>query len=155
MKKVITICLLVVTLLVGGMTVEAKTTKKKGRTRTTQTYSSQWNGDIPPASFLANTFFFGSDHPNNKNILKDHGYTPVTREFRDDCYVKEGVCEIEVAYSAQSMEIFIVVYDSEQRNWLYNNILSFKKSQKSNSPFFGTWVDGTTIFFGYSKWSYD
>ena len=36
MKKVITICLMVVTLLVGGMTVEAKTTKKKGKARTTQ-----------------------------------------------------------------------------------------------------------------------
>ena len=39
MKKLITISLLVITLLVGGMTVEAKTTKKKSKARTTQTSS--------------------------------------------------------------------------------------------------------------------
>ena len=43
MKKVITICLLVVTLLVGGMTMDAKTTKKKGKARTAQTSSSNIN----------------------------------------------------------------------------------------------------------------
>lgn len=37
MKKLITICLLVVSLIIGGMTLEAKTTKKKSRARTTQT----------------------------------------------------------------------------------------------------------------------
>ena len=31
MKKVITICLLVATLLLGGLTLDAKTTKRKGR----------------------------------------------------------------------------------------------------------------------------
>ena len=40
MKKVITIYFLVVNLLVGGMTVEAKTTKKKAKERTTQTTST-------------------------------------------------------------------------------------------------------------------
>ena len=40
MKKVITICLLVVTLLAGGMTMDAKTTKKKSKTRTTKTVGS-------------------------------------------------------------------------------------------------------------------
>lgn len=37
MKKVITICLLVVTLIVGGMTIDAKTTKKGSKTKTTST----------------------------------------------------------------------------------------------------------------------
>ena len=37
MKKIITICLLVVTLLVGGMTAEAKTTKKKSSKKSSQT----------------------------------------------------------------------------------------------------------------------
>ena len=37
MKKIITIALLVVTLLVGGMTMDAKTTKKKPKARTSQT----------------------------------------------------------------------------------------------------------------------
>ena len=41
MKKVITICFLVVTLLAGGMTMDAKTTKKKSsKARTTSTQKS-------------------------------------------------------------------------------------------------------------------
>ena len=41
MKKVITICLLAITLLIGGMTVDARTSKKstKKTTSTTQNYS--------------------------------------------------------------------------------------------------------------------
>lgn len=37
MKRVITICFLVATLLVGGMTMEAKTTKKKSTKKSSQT----------------------------------------------------------------------------------------------------------------------
>ena len=40
MKNVITICLLVVVILVGGMTVEAKTTKRASKATTTQTKRS-------------------------------------------------------------------------------------------------------------------
>ena len=40
MKRVITICLLVVSIFVGGMTVDAKTTKTTKKARTTQTTSS-------------------------------------------------------------------------------------------------------------------
>ena len=41
MKKLITICLLAMTLIAGGMTMDAKTTKKKTKARTSQT--------IPPS----------------------------------------------------------------------------------------------------------
>ena len=37
MKKIITICLLVVTFLAGGITMDAKTTKKKAKAKTSQT----------------------------------------------------------------------------------------------------------------------
>lgn len=37
MKKIITICLMIVTLLAGGMSMEAKTTKKRSKAKTTQT----------------------------------------------------------------------------------------------------------------------
>ena len=40
MKKLITICLLVVTLLVGGMTMDAKTTKKKSKGSSSKQSSS-------------------------------------------------------------------------------------------------------------------
>ena len=36
MKKIITICLLILTILIGCMPLEAKTTKKKSKTKTTQ-----------------------------------------------------------------------------------------------------------------------
>ena len=157
MKKVITTCLLVVTLLVGGLTLEAKTTKKKGKSKTTQTSSApsaQWNGDIPSAKIIEQ-FFMGSlseaQKSKYKNQFINHGYH---FEDYDDIAIKEGVCEIEVSYS-QSIEIFIEVYDSELRNWLYNNIRSFKKSQKSNAPFYGVYMVEDKIFFGYSKWAYD
>ena len=69
MNKVITICLLVVTLLLGGMTMEAKTTKKKStKTKTTQTSSAQWNGDIPSASVIAQFFMGGYPKHKSPNI---------------------------------------------------------------------------------------
>lgn len=47
MKKVITICLLVATLLVGGMTMDAKTTKKNYKKSTSRnSISRQRNGII-------------------------------------------------------------------------------------------------------------
>lgn len=49
MKKVITICLLVITLLVGGMTTYGKTTKKKSSKSSS---SASWNGDIPSAAVV-------------------------------------------------------------------------------------------------------
>ena len=55
MKKVITICLLVATLIAGGMTMDAKTTKKK--TRTTASRSSSNDG----ASYLYSYMFFSAD----------------------------------------------------------------------------------------------
>ena len=40
MKKVITICLMIITLLIGGMTAEAKTTQKNTKAKTIQTASN-------------------------------------------------------------------------------------------------------------------
>ena len=156
MKKVITICLLVVTLFVGSMTMDAKTTKKKStRGKTTQTSSAQWNGDIPSAKIIEQ-FFMGGLSEAQKSKYRgqfiNHGYH---FEDYDDIAIKDNVCEIETQRSAQSIEIYIVVYDSELRNWLYNDILNFKKSQKSNSRFYGVYMVDDKIFFGYSKWAYD
>ena len=157
MKKIATILMLVVAVLVGGTTLDAKTTKKKGKSKTTQTSSApsaQWNGDIPSAKIIEQ-FFMGSlseaQKSKYKNQFINHGYH---FEDYDDIAIKEGVCEIEVSYS-QSIEIYIKVYDPELRNWLYNNIRSFKKSQKSTGRYYGVYLDGDTIYFGHSKWSYD
>ena len=66
MKKVITICLLVVTLLVGGLTVEAKTTKKKSKIKSSKTTSNSYNnpftkkykGYIGPYSVIVTLTFY-------------------------------------------------------------------------------------------------
>ena len=71
MKKVITICLLVVTLLVGGMTMDAKTSKKKSSKSSS---SATWNGDIPSAAVIVKLF-----DSNDGSQLVKHGY-----KFRDD-----------------------------------------------------------------------
>ena len=60
MKKIITIALLVVTLLVGGMTVDAKTTKKKAKTKSHSTvigkfeYTTDIYGSKATISLLSN-----------------------------------------------------------------------------------------------------
>ena len=153
MKKIITICLLVVTLLLGGMTMEAKTTKKKAKAKTASTSSAKWNGDIPPASFIANTFFFGSRFPNNENILKNHGYTMVKEYGGIVNASKEGVCEIGFQSWAHSMEVSITVYNTTQREWLYNSIRSFLKSEGRHSGYEAV-LDGNSIYFSLSRWSH-
>ena len=67
MKKIATILMLVVAILVGGMTVNAKTTKKKNKARTTQNSKSAVDG----ASKLDyDTFFSDEGGIEIKNILE-------------------------------------------------------------------------------------
>lgn len=51
MKKIVTILILVATILAGGMTIDAKTTKKKAKakakTSKTSSASKNWNGENP------------------------------------------------------------------------------------------------------------
>lgn len=154
MKKAITICLLVITLLAGGMTMDAKTTKKKGKAkaRTTQTTSSKWNGDIPSASFLADTFFFGYDHPNNGSTFKSHGYT-IREEYGSvEAARKEGVCEMEVENYAKTIQLEIKVYDSADGDWLYNNICNYIKSKGKRSGLIVSKEGNEITFMLSSEW---
>lgn len=67
MKKIITICLLVITLLAGGMTAEAKTTKKKGKARTTQSNKSTVDGS---SKLDYDTFFSDQGGFEFKNMME-------------------------------------------------------------------------------------
>ena len=65
MKKVITICLLVITLLTGGMTMEAKTTKMNSKNKTSQnTKISSPAGHIYKCKFpdFSFKFVFNTDN---------------------------------------------------------------------------------------------
>ena len=64
MKKVITICLLVITLLVGGTTIDAKTAKKK---------STKAKTSLTVLNFVKSTGR-GYCVPYNTSILTSHGY---------------------------------------------------------------------------------
>lgn len=94
MKKIITICLLVITLLVGGMTLDAKTTKKSAKTSQSRKSSS--------SSFTVNSFIKGTYNGYElkslkqiKSLLTSNGYkylgseyTQVS-EFDADAYIYE------------------------------------------------------------------
>ena len=152
MKKVIAICLLVATLLAGSISLDAKTTKKKGKTRTTQTASAQWNGDIPSAKIIEQ-FFMGGLSEAQKSKYKDqfinHGYH---FEDYDEIAIKEDVCEIETQRSAQTIDLFIKIYDSAQRQWLYKDLQNFVKSQGKRTGFF-VFMEGNHITFSLGRFS--
>ena len=106
------------------MTAEAKTTKKKGRTRTTQTYSSQWNGDIPPALFI---YSLNDGYPKRDiTEFRKHGY-------KDECgprdwrFEKSNICTVytdalDFDDGIDNIKTIIEIKDSSSRNKLYNDL---------------------------------
>lgn len=77
MKKILTICLLAVAVLAGSMSMDAKTTKKKSKAKTTRSVSTQWNGDIPSASIIEQFFMTGLSEAQKSKYRSqfiDHGY---------------------------------------------------------------------------------
>ena len=130
MKKVITICLLVVTLLVGGMTMDAKTTKKKSSKTSS---SASWNGDIPSAAIILSADKYKSQF---KNKGYDTSFSPS----------KPGVFEMEWCGTTGGPQINITVYDSAKLKWLYNNIKTYIRNHKSVSKSIVD-TDNNTIYW--------
>lgn len=122
MRKFITLCLLVVTLLVGVITVDAKTTKKKAKAKTTQTTSGSkyWNGDMPTAILALNFIGPASEFGDSYGFSKK-GYR-ITEGEVSDAWIKDGVCKIENWGGSGGGQTTITVYDSAKLNQLYNNI---------------------------------
>ena len=68
MKRIITICLLVATLLAGAVSMDAKTTKKRSKARTTQTtkvpndtFTKKYKGNIGPYDVVVTLTFYDYD----------------------------------------------------------------------------------------------
>lgn len=122
MKKVITICLLVVTLLAGGMSMDAKTTKKTSKAKTTRTSSSSkyWDGDMPTAT-LALAFVGPANKNSDSYGFAQKGYR-VTEGEVCDAWIKDGVCKIENWGGSGGGETTVTVYDTSKLNQLYNAI---------------------------------
>lgn len=65
---------------------------------------------------------------------------------------KEGVCEMEVENSAKTIELNIIVYDSSERDWLYNNICSYINSKGKNSCLFVSKYGNEITFMLSCEW---
>lgn len=149
MKKITTICLLVVCLLAGWMTADAKTAKKNVKSRTTQTSTEQWNGDVPSGNVLFNTFFNGKASSFKSQFI-DHGYTVNDKYGWIESASKNGVCEMIMEDAGQQRWLTIVVYDSTQRKWLYNSIKQLVNSKGKRSGY-SVDLEGNEITFSWSR----
>lgn len=130
MKKLATILMLVAAILVGGISMEAKTTKKNSSKSSS---SASWNGDIPSAAIILKA-------DNYKSQFKNKGY--------DTSYWpnKPGVFEMEWCGSSGGPQVNITVYDSTKLKWLYNNIKSYIRNNKSVSNS-DVSISGNTIYW--------
>lgn len=115
MKKIATILMLITAILVGGMTLDAKTIKKKSSKSST---TATWNGDIPSAGIII-------AWRNYESQLINHGY----RADGSGC-TKPGVCSFEHMGTSGGWVIDIEIPDSNKRTWLYNNIKSYIRNSK-------------------------
>lgn len=117
MKKIVTILMLVAVVLVGGMTMDAKTTKKKKKARTTQTSSSAlWNGDLPTAKNLLENMESLSPEFAKK------GYRVLEDRHMFWSIIKDGICSIEWMQGVYYGDLIITVYDTSKLNWLYEDL---------------------------------
>lgn len=124
MKKVITICLLVITLLVGGMSLDAKTTKKKSKARTSLTV----------LNFVKSTGR-GYSVPYNTSILTSHGYKYIGEDMWGDS--KGNIVD---SYQSFEGSTRIVIY--------FKNIAERDKFMKGWEKFFKFVGDGRYLAEG-------
>lgn len=125
MKKIVTILMLVAVLFATGASVDAKTTKKKAKARTSQTSSGSkyWNGDMPTAKLVLDFSGIGGEDTYG---FAQKGYRIIDGEV-DPAWFKDGVCKIENWGGSGGGETTISVYNSSKLNQLYNDI---KKAAK-------------------------
>ena len=136
MKKLATILMLAVVLLIGGATVDAKTTKKKATARSTQSTSNDmWNGDIPTGKNLC----------SNGGWSERGYYKKGYRDMDSLGVIKKGVCSVE-AWAGGGSGLVITVYNSAKLNWLYQDL------QKANAiyhQYSQIWKNGNEIWTTY------
>lgn len=132
MKKIITIFMMTMAIILGGVTMDAKSSSKKSFSKSSP--SASWNGDIPSASFIVD---MGNWNSSIDSQFKKHGYQKTDSkndEFgREVTWTKPGVCKIHYFDSnvdAADTGWSIEVYDSSKRTKLYNDLKQYFKSQK-------------------------
>lgn len=127
MKKTLTLITLIVVILLGGASLEAKTTKKKSKARTSQTSSSNWHGSIPTGAYA---FKLIKNH-NMRSALESKGYRKGQGET-DFALIKDGVCIYEDWLASGGISYWFVVYDPASATRLYNEL---KKAIGKNTKY--------------------
>lgn len=148
MKKIATVLMLVAVLLIGGMTLDAKTTKKsKAKTRTSQSSSSQWNNGVPSPKYLCTHWLYSGDDITLPEILvadlQKHGYKGNPDDWENLKMTKPGVCTIEYKeYRDNDMEeLKITIENKATRQWFFN----IANSLISKYPRFESYMEGKVV----------
>lgn len=150
MKKVITICLLVITLLAGVMTIEAKTTKKKSnsKSRTTQTSSSKelpkfedfyiwgYSDDFEKNMYLIqpnlkilinNLSKYDYHYKGNKFLSHDGDYYRFTRNGGPEILVTDNYA------SMGDIQIIFNRLNELEKYWEYLKSIGFKEDENNRT----------------------
>lgn len=136
MKKVITICLLVATLFVGGITADAKTTKKNTKARTTQT--GKKGGSLSVDTFLKcensqYKLYWYKDLSKIKAALKDLGYKDIGEEDGGYYESEDGEMAPMVTTGFQKGSTEVYIYRDENYDFIrYIGIKFGSSTEKSN-----------------------
>lgn len=70
MRKIITICLLIITIFTGGMSLDAKTSKKKSKARTTNRVKTETYTELEKQFILPSELVTKRNVKQNTDILK-------------------------------------------------------------------------------------
>lgn len=152
MKKVITICMLIVSLIAGGMTMDAKTTKKKSSHKTSASASQSNTFGIK--SFLEKNAGEWDIKPDNKieATLSKLGFTktpvsymssrPVVKDENGNYITPQGCyCDgsttfcVSIAYYEKDGVQVSILYSSYNGNgpWFDSVMIVFPSAEKRSS----------------------
>ena len=136
MKKLITICLLAMTLIAGGMTMDAKTTKKKSKVKTTQTAKKGHSLSVETFFKCENPqykLYWYKDLSKIESAMKKLGYMEIGEEDGGYYELDDGemVPMVTIGFQKGSTEVY--VYKNEHNDWIrYIGIKFGTSTEKSN-----------------------
>lgn len=136
MKKVITVCLVIITLFVGGMTVDAKTTKKKSKATTTQTGKNGISLKVETFLKCENPqykLYWYRDLSEIETTMKKLGYAYIGEEDAGDYELEDGelVPMVTIGFQKGSTEVY--VYKNEHNDWIRYIGIKFGSSSEESS----------------------
>lgn len=147
MKKVITLCILAIALFAGGITLQAKTTKKNSKARTTQKARQSGAGTFGIMTFCTKGDQYGGPGAKSVNeiisALKKLGFE---YELSSDATIKQydeyedeyyNVATKIEEYSKDGITalVYIRLYNGqkEMNNWPYQVYLNFADASQLNN----------------------